>query len=408
MHSSYALQPDDFAVERDGAAEPLSDALAGRLAARRPPRRRARPADGRRRLLEPDLRHEHALLRRPARDQGHRRLLPLRRHVPVRRRLRARRLQPARRVAAAQVRGRAAAAPPRRCIEADQRSPHHAAGGARDGRALPRRGRALDLERVPRTGALRRAPTRRARAARAAPTSRWSATRSSRATSSRRSSRRPASAPASRRACAACAATSTARRSVGRGVPHARRARPRRARLLGVTEVLPPGHQELTRRATPTMIMPRRGADAAARRALAAPLDAGARPRPSRSRTPAPAERRRTERSSTPPSTRSQRRMGGHVRRVGGLGLDLRLRRSRSPSTTRCARRSGSGTSRRFGSGSSRGPTRCAAADCCFTSDMAALEVGQCATAPFCDERGQDARRRHRLPRARPRTASSS
>ena len=53
-------------------------------------RRRPRTADGRSRLLEPDLRYEHALLRRPARAQRRRQLLPLRRHLPLRRRLRAR------------------------------------------------------------------------------------------------------------------------------------------------------------------------------------------------------------------------------------------------------------------------------------------------------------------------------
>ena len=80
--------------------------------------------------------------------KGRRQLLPLRRHVPVRRRLRAGRLQPARRLAAAQVRRRALA--DRRGPDRDdQRSPHHAARAARDGRALPRRGHPLDLERAP-------------------------------------------------------------------------------------------------------------------------------------------------------------------------------------------------------------------------------------------------------------------
>ncbi len=44
-----------------------------------------------------------------------------------------------------------------------------------------------------------------------------------------------------------------------------------------------------------------------------------------------------------------------------------------------------------------KGPDALAAADYCFTCDMAALEVGQCRYGPFCDERGQDARRRRRL-----------
>ena len=120
-------------------------------------------------------------------------------------------------------------------------------------------------------GALRRHLLAAQRQARAAPTSRWSATASSRATSSRRSSPRPASTPASRRACGGCAATSTARSmQLRRGVPHA--ARPgRRPRAAGRDEVLPPGHQELTRRATPTVIIAGRGADAAVRRRVAGP-----------------------------------------------------------------------------------------------------------------------------------------
>ena len=98
------------------------------------------------------------------------------------------------------------------------------------GPALPRRGRALDLECAACTGSLRRHLLARGPVARAAATSGCSATRSSRATSSRRSSRRPASAPASRPACAACAAPSTASRCAATRSTARSRTPPRRAR----------------------------------------------------------------------------------------------------------------------------------------------------------------------------------
>ncbi len=119
-----------------------------------PARRGHGQPHGRRRLFQPDLRHHHALLRPPARDQGHRQLLPLRRQLHDRDRVRAGRLQPARRVAAAQVRDHHPA-DRRGAGRGDHRSRHHAAGDPRDRRPLPRRGRALDLEHVSRDRALR-------------------------------------------------------------------------------------------------------------------------------------------------------------------------------------------------------------------------------------------------------------
>ena len=109
MHSSYALSSDDFAVERDGEAGPLSDLWPGGY----------QPGDRLGVVLNQPMDPcgcsnlicaTNTLFYDVLRDtQGDRRLLPLRRHVPDRRRLRARRLQPARRLAAAQVRRRAAA-----------------------------------------------------------------------------------------------------------------------------------------------------------------------------------------------------------------------------------------------------------------------------------------------------------
>ena len=68
MHSSYALSSDDFKVERGGKpVKRLADLWPG-VPARRPARRGACPADGRGRVLEPDLRHDHHVLR-PLREQ---------------------------------------------------------------------------------------------------------------------------------------------------------------------------------------------------------------------------------------------------------------------------------------------------------------------------------------------------
>ena len=52
-----------------------------------------------------------------------------------------------------------------------------------------------------------------------------------------------------------------------------------------------------------------------------------------------------------------------------------------------------------------RGPDALQAADYCFTNDMASLEVGQARYGAFCDEHGQDARRRRRVPRRERRRA---
>src|SRR5690242_11803293 len=112
-------------------------AVAEWLAAGRPAGRPAREPDGRRRLLQPDLRHDHALLRPPPHHARHGQLLPLLRRVPVRSGLRARRLQPARRVAAAQVRIDPAA-DRRGRDRGPERPPYHPARGARVRRPLQR------------------------------------------------------------------------------------------------------------------------------------------------------------------------------------------------------------------------------------------------------------------------------
>jgi hypothetical protein len=116
--------------------------------------------------------------------------------------------------------------------------------------------------------------------------------------------------------------------------------------LLGVTQVLPPGHQELTRRATPTTIMPVE-VPMPVQEGESAPFDTAAAvglqvevPAPSRTVCCAP----HSTRSSAAWAARSQ---------SGRAGTGSPTSATRSRSTTRCARRSGSGTSRRCASGSS-------------------------------------------------------
>ena len=255
MHCSYALSSEDFSVERNGASEPL-DALwpSGWQPDDRLGVLLANPMDavGCSNLICGTITLFYDLLREKHGTGNFFRYSDV---YPVRGRLRAGRLQPARRVAAAQVR-LDPAADRRGRHRGGQRPPDHAARATRDGRALQRRGRPVDLEHLPRPGARRSCSTRPARARPATATSRSSATRSSRATSSRRSSRRPASTPGYQ------TRLRRLRRNIDRDEKQSVETlqdghRPAEVRgLIGVTQVLPPGHQELTRRATPTVIMP--------------------------------------------------------------------------------------------------------------------------------------------------------
>ena len=115
-----------------------------------------------------------------------------------------------------------------------------------------------------------------------------------------------------------------------RSLPNAAAARA----LLGVTQVLPPGHQELTRRSQPTTIVP-----------VEQPL-------PPFDSVSAPFDVTVTAPEPPAPSSDAllhtafdaiQRRQGGNVRGVGGLGVDLRLRRSdrRAPRGARGGRHLG-------------------------------------------------------------------
>ena len=115
MHSSYALDASDFAVERDGKQQPLSELWPGGY---QPGDRLgvvlAQPMDavGCSNLICATITLFYDYLRATL---GTGNFFRYCRHLPVRGRLRGRRLQPARRLAAAQVRDDPATRPPRRC-----------------------------------------------------------------------------------------------------------------------------------------------------------------------------------------------------------------------------------------------------------------------------------------------------
>ena len=94
---------------------------------------------------------------------------------------------------------------------------------------------------------------------------------------------------------------------------------------------------------------------------------------------------------------------GRHVRGVGGLGVDLRLRRShrRAPRRARGGRHLGRVAPAEV---AVPGPDALAAADYCFANNMASLEVGQCRYGRS-STRGARCRRRRRVQRRRPRTS---
>jgi aminomethyltransferase len=155
--------------------------------------------------------------------------------------------------------------------------------------------------------------------------------------------------------------------------------------LLGVTQVLPPGHQELTRRATPTVILPVEvpmpPADAAA-----APFDVAAaaalqvaEPAPS---GVYPDGLLRTAFDAI------QRRMGGSFAEWEGWDW---ISDFGDPVAEHHAVREAVGIwdESPLRKWFFQGPDALPAADYCFTSDMAALEVGQCRYGPFCDQNGK-------------------
>lgn len=157
--------------------------------------------------------------------------------------------------------------------------------------------------------------------------------------------------------------------------------------LLGVSQVLPPGHQELTRRATPTVIMP-----------VEVPLPAlDAASAPFEPAVPAVTV---VEPAGLPPygpSTDALLRTAfdGIQRRQGGTfaeweGWDW-ISDFGDPVAEHHAVREAVGIwdESPLRKWTFEGPDALRAADHCFTSNMASLAVGQCRYGAFCDERGK-------------------
>jgi aminomethyltransferase len=153
--------------------------------------------------------------------------------------------------------------------------------------------------------------------------------------------------------------------------------------FVGVTEVLPPGHQELTRRATPTVIMPvevplppiEAESVPMIEPGTAAGGDGGPPPElpPTLQRTPFDA---------------IQRRRGGTFAEWEGWAW---ISDFGDPLAEHHAVREGVGIwdESPLQKWLFNGPDALRAADYCFTNDMAALEIGQVRYGAFCDERGR-------------------
>ena len=163
-------------------------------------------------------------------------------------------------------------------------------------------------------------------------------------------------------------------------------ANPAAARaLLGVTQVLPPGHQELSRRSAPTTIMPVE--------VPLAPLDA----QPALFDTAAAAALvvEQPAPSGVYPDGLLRTAFDAIQRRMGGAfaeweGWDW-ISDFGDPVAEHHAVREAVGVwdESPLRKWFFKGPDALAAADHCFTSDMAALEVGQARYGAFCDENGK-------------------
>jgi aminomethyltransferase len=163
-------------------------------------------------------------------------------------------------------------------------------------------------------------------------------------------------------------------------------ANPAAARaLLGVTMVLPPGHQELTRRATPTTIMPVE-VPIQASDAFAPPFD-GAAAAAMIVTEPAP--------SGVYPDGLLRTGFDAIQRRLGGTFGEFEgwewISDFGDPVAEHHAVREAVGVwdESPLRKWFFKGKDALAAADFVFTSDMAALAVGQCRYGPFCDRNGK-------------------
>ena len=149
--------------------------------------------------------------------------------------------------------------------------------------------------------------------------------------------------------------------------------------LLGVTMVLPPGHQELTRRATPTTIVP-------VEQPLP-PLDLGSAPFDVAVTAPEP--------PAPPTDALLHTAFDAIQRRQGGTFAEWEdwewISDFGDPVAEHHAVREAVGIwdESPLQKWAFRGPDALAAADFCFANNMASLEVGQCRYGPFVDERGK-------------------
>lgn len=179
-----------------------------------------------------------------------------------------------------------------------------------------------------------------------------------------------------------------------RTLPNAAAARA----LLGVTEVLPPGHQEISRRSQPVVIMPVE--------APLPPIDASpGLLAPPAAVQPAPLDLLTVNEPAEPEDTTSvfqlpvdvlrktafdavQRRMNGSFAEWEGWDW---ISDFGDPVAEHHAVRETVGVwdESPLQKWAFRGPDALQAADYCFTSDMASLAVGQVRYGAFCDERGK-------------------
>jgi aminomethyltransferase len=163
--------------------------------------------------------------------------------------------------------------------------------------------------------------------------------------------------------------------------------------LLGVSMVLPPGHQELTRRATPTVISPVE--------IPLPPFDASSLPvdvasaAVSSQPPAAAAPSLPPEPPALPSDTLDHTAFDAVQRRMGGTfaeweGWDW-ISDFGDPVAEHHAVREAVGIwdESPLQKWMFRGPDALAAVDYCFTNDMASLQVGQCRYGAFCDEHGK-------------------
>jgi len=151
--------------------------------------------------------------------------------------------------------------------------------------------------------------------------------------------------------------------------------------LLGVTDVLPPGHQELSRRAQPTFIIPVEVPMPAVEADVAAPM-------PQLVNEPAPDLPPATDALERTAFDSVQRRMGGTFAEWEGWDW---ISDFGDPLAEHQAVREAVGIwdESPLRKWAFEGPDALAAADYCFSNDMSALDVGQSRYGAFCNAHGK-------------------